>query len=290
MGGTNNKPENPATLAEQGNQPYTTPPADGPSPKAKDRNVIGIIGLVCAVLGTILSCIPGILLAGWILLPIAFILGLVGLFPKDKAKGTAIAAVIISIVGTIVAAVVFAFVVDSAIDDTFNKETTVSNNSDNSNDASDQPANQASDAADGSTRENPLPIGSTISSDEWEVTINSVDLDATDAILAENEFNEVPADGQTYVLANVTAKYTGDDPQGSSPWVSVAYVSPQGNTVQSFDAPVITPDAFDLGNTLYKDASTTGNLVFLVDKATANEGVLSVEPDPFSRKRFVSVN
>lgn len=259
----------------------------------KERNTIGIIGLVCAVLGLILSCIKGILLLSWILLPIGFILGVVGLFPKNKAKGAALGAVITSIVGFIVAAVVFTMVIDDAFNDTFNKETTVTDNEDAQGDA--QPGaqaegqNSATDAGDGSTRENPLPVGATLASDEWEVAVNSVDLNATEAVLAANPYNEQPEAGKTYILVSITSTYTGEDPQGATPFVDVECVSPQGNTVESHDNYALAPDEFDLAETMYSGASQTGNIAFLVDEATAAEGVLAVAPDMFSEKKFVAL-
>lgn len=282
----------PADSQGQVYAPYGDPMHQNGIPQApvKERNTIGIIALVCAILGVIFSCIPGFLIIGWVLLPIAFILGLVGLFPKGKKKGTAIAAVITSIVGAIVAAVAFAFVVESAFNESFNKETTVSNNgASNAVDNGESADGNSGNTVDGATRENPLPIGATISSDEWDVTVNSVDLNATDAILAENPFNDAPGEGQTYVMASITAKYKGDDPQGSIPFANIAFVTPQGNEINAYDSIAVEPDGFDSVATLYKDASTTGNVSFLVDEASAAEGVLAVEPDMFSQKRFVAV-
>lgn len=284
----------PANQQHQAYPPHGAPVYQNYAPQTpvKERNTIGIIGLVCAVLGVIFSCIPGFLIIGWILLPIAFILGLVGLFPKGKKKGTAIAAVITSIVGAIVAALAFVFVVGNAFDEAFNEETTVSTNGDASNAVSNGSAEgdrKKSDDSAGTTRENPLPLGTTISSDEWDVTVNSVDLNATDAILAENPFNDAPGEGQTYVMANITAKYKGDDPQGASPFTNIAFVTPQGNEINAYDSMAVEPDAFDNLTTLYKNASTTGNISFLVDEASAGQGVLAVEPDMFSQKRFVAL-
>lgn len=286
----------PANQQHQAFVPNGAPMHENGAPQApaNERNTIGIIGLVCAILGVIFSCIPGFLIIGWILLPIAFILGLVGLFPKGKKKGTAIAAVITSIVGAIVAAVAFIFVVDSAFNESFNKETTVSNNSDsnavdNGESADGDSDNSADGAADGATRENPLPIGATISSDEWDVTVNSVDLNATETVMAENPYNDTPASGQTYVMANVTAKYKGDDPQGSMPLIGLAFVTPEGNTIHSYDVNAVIPGYFNQSTTLYKDGEETGNFAFLVDEAAAAESVLAVEPDMFSQKRFVAV-
>lgn len=198
------------------------------APVVKERNVIGIIALVCAVLGLILSCIKGILLLGWILLPIGFILGVVGLFPKNKAKGTALGAVVTSIIGFIVAAVVFTMVIDDAFNDAFNKETTVTNEGNR-----------------GAVRPG------------------------------------APTEGQ-----NVTAE-GGDNPQGEMPFVHIEYVTPQGNSVDGYAT--VVPEPFDMAETLFNGASTTGNFAFLVDEATAAEGVLSVAPDMFSQKKFVAL-
>ena len=73
----------------------------------KPLNVLGLIALITAALGFIFACIPGALIVGWILLPIAFVLALVSLFLKDKPKWMGITALILSIVGTIVGFAVF---------------------------------------------------------------------------------------------------------------------------------------------------------------------------------------
>src|SRR5688572_32344571 len=94
--------------------PVTTAP---PAPTApKNRNVLGIIALVASVVGFVFACIPGALIVGWILLPIAFILALVALF-QAGSKWPAITGLILSIVGTIVGFVVFLVVVTDAVDE-----------------------------------------------------------------------------------------------------------------------------------------------------------------------------
>ena len=103
--------------------PYGGPPAPqpfGPYPPIKRKNTIGLIALVISVIGLIFSCIKGALIVGWVLLPIAFILGIVALVQSGKSKGTGIAAVIISVVGSIVGAAVFATVVTDSVHEAFN--------------------------------------------------------------------------------------------------------------------------------------------------------------------------
>ena len=65
-------------------QPVYAPPA-GYDPAAQvpgspkgGKNVLGLIAMILAILGLVLACIPGVLILGWILLPISFILGIVG--------------------------------------------------------------------------------------------------------------------------------------------------------------------------------------------------------------------
>ncbi len=99
-------------------RPTQTPPPQ-PTKAKKPLNVLGLIALITAALGFIFACIPGALIVGWILLPIAFVLALVSLFLKDKAKWMGITALILSIVGTIVGVAVFSAVVATSFDNAF---------------------------------------------------------------------------------------------------------------------------------------------------------------------------
>lgn len=107
-------------------QPYPgTPGPQGPIPPAgpqgkppRTRNTIGLIAMIVAIAGFVFAVMEGAYILGWILLPIGFVLGLVGLFQRDKPKGMAIAAVIISIVGTIAGAIAFMSSMTRIVDET----------------------------------------------------------------------------------------------------------------------------------------------------------------------------
>ncbi|WP_200174417.1 DUF4352 domain-containing protein [Tomitella cavernea] len=250
------------------------------------------------MVGFIFACIPGALIVGWILLPIAFILGIVGLFLAGKRKGTSIAAVIIAIVGIVVGFVVFATVVTNAVDDAFggSGDVSVSTPGETADVAAadagapGSTSDSGASSADQGTRGNPYPLGSTISDGDWQVTVNSVTLDGGGAVAAENLFNDAAPAGSQYLLANVTVTYTGTDPQGKTPFTTIAYVTAEGNTVNSFDNMVVTPDSLDTYSPLFEGASTTGNLVFTVPSASAGNGTLAVQATPFGDKVFVAVN
>ncbi len=240
------------------------------------RNIVGIIALVLAILGTVLSCIPGVVFLGWFLLPIAFILGIVAALLSNKKKLTGILAIIISIAGTFIAAIAFFVFIADAVNDAVNGEL-------------DSNLSDVLAGSDGSSRENPHPLGTVIKSSDWEITVNSVNLDATNIVTAENPINEVPASGNVYILANVTVKYIGTDPAGAMPFITVGYVTPAGNAINSYDSFTMAPDALDTTSQLYEGASTTGNVAIQVPSQGVENGVLTVKPDFLSSTSFVAV-
>lgn len=268
----------------------STPYAE-PQPEKKPRNTLAIVALIVAIIGFIFACVPGALIVGWILLPIAFILSIVSLFMKGK-KGLGVTALVVSIVGTIVGVFVFIGLMGSAFNESFSEDELTAGSS-----ASEQTPSAAQNASSGSddagsdegTRANPYPLGTAVPQGDWTVTVNSTTLDANDAVLAENPYNEAPAEGSQYMLANITATYNGNDPEGSTPWVDLEYVTAEGNTLASYDASAVIPERFDSVETLYQGASTTGNYVFEVPSDSAAEGVLAVTPDMFGDKAFVAV-
>jgi hypothetical protein len=252
-------------------------------------NVLGLIALITAALGFIFACIPGALIVGWILLPIAFVLALVSLFLKDKAKWMGITALILSIVGTIVGVAVFSAVVATSFDNAFSGgKTTVAVPSQSAG-ASDGAA-EKKPAAQAGTRENPYPIGSVIESKDWRVVVHSVTLAATDAVVAANQFNEPPAKGSEYMLVNYSTTYIGNDPKGQMPvFVSIDYVTAAGATVNKLDNHAVAPKPIDTMSTLYTKGTATGNMVIEVPTATAAKGVLAVRPGMLGDTVFVAV-
>ncbi|PWC05241.1 DUF2510 domain-containing protein [Agromyces badenianii] len=93
--------------------PFTEPSNPGP-------NVVGIIALVIAVVGLVFAFIPAVSGVAWILVPVAFVLSIVGLFLRG-AKWPAVTGLIVSIIAAVVGLVMFvAFLIGSvgnAIDD-----------------------------------------------------------------------------------------------------------------------------------------------------------------------------
>ena len=266
------------------------PMQQAPAPVKKGRNTVGIVALVMAVIGVIFACLPGALIVGWILLPISFIVGLVGLFRRGEAVWPAVTAVIVSVVGTIIGVFVFLMVVGSAVDEAISSASAVSASPAPDGALANSGGSAAADSAQGKSRENPYPLRTEISSKDWKVVINSVTFNANDAVASANQFNEPPAEGKEYVLINYTATYIGNDPSGDTPaFVLVDFVTADGVTVDGADSIAVAPDAIDTLTTLYNGASVSGNVVRAVPSAHAQDWVLAVPPGLLADKVFVAV-
>lgn len=287
------RPPHPPQPQPQG-QFVVPPPASAPqygapvgAKPADQRNILGILALMFAGLGFVFACIPGALIVGWILLPVGFILGIISLFLKDKVKWQGLTAVIVAVVGTIVGVVVFFAVVGAAVSDAFD-ESDVTIGESTSEVAGEDATQDEDPAAVVGTRENPAPLGAPIEGGDWTVVINSVQLAATDIVLAANSFNEAPDVGTEYIIINYTATYTGEDPDGEMPaFVGIEYVTAAGVTVDGLDKFVSGPDEIDTLSTLYSGASVTGNHSLQVPSPA--DGVIAVRPGMFGDKVFVAI-
>lgn len=264
-----------------------TPP--GPAPTEPAESKLGLIALIVAVVGFIFGVIPGALIIGWILLPIAFILSLVALFQKGK-KTKAIIALIVTIVGFIASAIAFFAVVDKALTEAFDEvgsDTQVVQQDEVAEEVPKEAEPAEAPAAEAGTRDNPAALGDEIVADNWTVVVNAVTPDATAEVLEASMVNSEPDAGMQYLVANVTATYTGDE-KGNTLEVSVAFVSDTGEVYKSSDTLVIAPDPTFLMDELYTGASDTGNVAIAVPSGAA--GTLRVTPGLFADEVFVAIN
>ena len=271
-------------------QPYM----QAPVPVKGVRNTLGLIAMIVAIVGFIFACVPGVLIVGWILLPISFILGLVAVFRQGETKWQAVTAIIVAVVGSIVGALVFVVVVADAVDEAVSSQTSAQASVVAEAPAQDERAvtSQPEAAAEeqSSTRDNPLPLGTEVKSREWSAVVSSVTVDATDAVLAENMFNDPPQPGTEYILVNYSVTYTGNDPNGQSPvFVGVNYVTADGVTIDGTESLVAAPQEIDRLTTLDNGGSASGNIVLQVPSATAQDGVLAVEPGLIEDKVLIAV-
>lgn len=139
----------------------------------------------------------------------------------------------------------------------------------------------SSSSADLGSRENPLPIGTTVILDDgmggiWEITLSPPTLEANKLVQDENMFNENPPEGFQYALLPVSAKYLGDD-TGTPAWdLEFSFVSKAGTTHKEFDVSVVGPDELSNVNELYKDGVGEGNIVIAIPTLDAELGTWRV--------------
>jgi len=225
----------------------------------KQKNTLGLIALVVAIIGFIFACVPGALVVGWVLLPIAFILGIVGMFQAGKTKQTSIAAIIVSIVGTVVGVSVFAFVVSDSVKEAFGSSDLKPSSSVAASGGvgKTDPSRGKSSSTDGlGTRQNPLPIGQTVTSKDWEITLG-VPREADAEVAAANQFNDRPKAGLQFWIVAVTATYIGDESGSVMFGVRVTFVGSDNRTYD--DSCGVIPDPLSDVGELYKDGVAKGN-------------------------------
>ncbi|MFG6445866.1 hypothetical protein ACFXQA_11415 [Microbacterium sp. P07] len=268
-------------------QPYGAQPqlaygAPQPSQAPPKRNIVGLIALIVAIIGTIFACVPGALVVGWVLLPVAFILSLVSLFMKGR-KGLGVTALIVSIVGTIIGFIVFFAVVGTAFSDAFGgTESTVSQPTVEPDPAAEaQP--EADTAAEIGTRDNPAALGSTINGDEWTVVVNSFTPDANQAVAEANQFNEAPPAGSHYSTVNYTVTYTGADSDYALS-VGISLVTSTGEVLNSYESMASLSDSMGIDE-LYTGGVATGSTAFTVPDGS--EVLIRVRPGVIADEVFV---
>jgi hypothetical protein len=261
--------------------PPSTPPYASPAPApAKGSNGLAVAGFVLGLLGFLGSWIPVLNIVGLVLGVIGVILAAIGLAKSRRTgagKGLAIAGLVLGGLAVVIAIIVnVAFV--NAVDDAVNKATDTK---------VDAPAGSNDDGSDkaGTSRDNPAPVGSTITGGDWKVTINSVTTADSDSI------DQKPAAGSTLLVVNLTATYIGNDEQGQSPWATVTFVSADGESFDSTGGSTlfIADKEFDSLKTVYQDGQVTGDQMIEVPEADWQSGVLAVSPDLMSDDTFVAV-
>ena len=125
------------------------------------------------------------------------------------------------------------------------------------------------------TRSNPVAIGETTDvGDGWTVRVNIVNFDATELILAENSFNDPPAEGFVYVVVNVSVGYTGPDAKANT-GVNLGSSNVQYTT---YDSLVVVADSYSTYVDVFAGGETTGNFVLTVKESDIESLLIYASP------------
>jgi len=129
----------------------------------------------------------------------------------------------------------------------------------------------------GDRRDNPVPAGETVRLGDWEVTVLSTTPNATKAVLGENEFNDPPAGGNQFYMAEVAATYLGSDTESLFTGITFSVVG-DDSVEYSFDAPCgVAPGAINDFAEMFPGGTVRGNLCWEVGSKDAEGLVLIAE-------------
>lgn len=247
---------------------YYTPPSQRPS----RGNPLGLASLIVGILATVGAFIPVINLGSGIVAIVGLVLGIVALFLAGRSKPVAVAGVVVSVVGLVLSIALSTAYLGSFFDAVENGGVGVGSSSDGT---ADEPADTSTGEL--GTRDNPYPIGSTISFTQsgqpfYDITVGAPTLDANAIVAAENQFNDVAPAGQQYALLPLTVTYTGAETGTPGFDISTSFVAADGTSYEPFDAAVVVPSPFYSINELYPGGTGTGNVVIAIPSADIEQG------------------
>lgn len=139
-------------------------------------------------------------------------------------------------------------------------------------------------------REDPLPVGSTALIGDWEVKVVSVNVDAGEEVAKTNEFNDPAPDGSRFVLVNLEGTYTGDE--SGTFWADVSYkiLGSKGNTFETFDVSVVSPNPVMGTGEAFPGATVAGDFVVAVPVDQIEGGAIILEESWGGSRTFFALH
>ena len=141
------------------------------------------------------------------------------------------------------------------------------------------------------TRGNPTPAGETVAVGDWDVTVLSATPDATDAVLAESQSNDPPAEGHQFYMAEVAVSYRGIY---ADLWAGVRFKLVGDSSIAYYSGGCgETPDEFEHFVVVSTGESQRGHLCWEVRSEDVDSLVLiadgSLSNFAFDRREFMAL-
>lgn len=264
----------PSAPPAYGQPPYgppTGPPAYGPPP-TKGAG-LAIASMVVGIIALLLSWIPIINILAAVLAVVGLGLGIPALIRarKGTARGTGMAITgLVTSVLAIVLVIATQLLFVKALDEAGVSLEEAIEEAEGGAAADPSPEEEVGVAPEA------VPLGVAAQVGDYEVTVDSVELDANATVAAANEFNEPPT-GQ-YVILQLTATYLGED-EGQPGWdlTAVFHGSDARQYADGECSAVLPDDAMD-APTLNTGGTDTFQFCLDVPPAAIEGGQLSIEP------------
>jgi hypothetical protein len=271
--------------------PTGTPPyAGGPPPRPRGGKGVAIAALVVGIVAVIGAVIPFLNYVAFVPAFAAIILGIVSLARRMDGKPLALTGLILGVVAfvlSIVLAIAYTLAFVSAVSGAVESSdgSGVFPSAGPTSGGTDPYADGDATGAPGTSPEDPLPIGTTVTGEgvdgpEWSVTLGQPIVDATAAVLAADPTNPEPAEGMQYAVVPVTVTYLGDDEGDPLSELALGYLAPDGSQHSAADAFALAPaPAFtDNAEMLESQGTASGNVVIEIPTEGAGEGLWATAP------------
>lgn len=295
------RPAGPAYEPPRGPQPYEPPagpppfyppppgpPAGGAGAPSK---TIAILALVFGGAALLFGLIPvaGIFLGGAFAVA-GIVLGIVGIFKSHRLMSIiGIGLAVLGLIVTVIVAVAVGKAAEDFIEDwptdyeTQSGTGTEGETEDETDEGSghgDVPKDQVADGTDPTA---PLPAGSEIATGNWTVVISEVAPDATDEVMAENEFNTPPPEGAQFFMFRVDATYQGEE--SGFAWSDLLFGVFIEDSVHSGVCGVVPEDLFNAPE-VFAGGTVSGNVCVIVPSAGVDSAAIGVEDYWASGQRY----
>jgi hypothetical protein len=262
------------------------PYVSGEPPRPRGGKGLAIAALIVGIAGFLGAFIPFLNYVTAIPALVAVVLGIISLARRMDGKPLALTGLILGAVGfvlSIVLAFVYTFAFVSSVTDA------VESAGADSGFATPEPTDGFGDdgaaAQPGTSPDDPLPIGTTVTGEgidgpEWEVTLGTPILDATAAVLAADPSNEPPADGMQYAVVPVTVTYLGSSTGDPLSELALGFLAPDGSQYSAADsfAQAPAPAFTDNAELLEPQGTATGNVVIEIPIDGAADGLWATAP------------
>lgn len=267
------------SFSTHNHQPSPIPSAPGytaPTAPTRTKKGLAAAGIACALIGLALSVIKGLLSFGWAFLALGLLLGILAVVLKGQARRLGAVSIVIAVIGSLVAGAFFARIakeegmweaLDATNVMTFNpKDARTALGKTNPGEAFD----------------NPLPAGSTVSTEYWDAKINAVNLDATDRLMNYNPGSTPPYEGEVHIAVNITVTYKKAVPEPFTPFVWYDYFTSGGEAMMYPAYIVAVPEGFDSLVPWEVGETRTGNIALPAPAEGTGEGTVGFQfsPDP----------
>jgi len=145
--------------------------------------------------------------------------------------------------------------------------------------ASDADAGDAAPSGPVGTRDNPTPLGESAVIGDYTVRVVDVVPDATDLVLAENQFNDPPAAGTQFFLVGLEVTYTGSETGQPGFDLTAQAVGDRAVAYSPFDASCgVVPDDQFAASELFPGGTTQFNVCWAVETSDEASLLMFVEP------------